>query len=295
QSFNRESPLSVLRNEKWRGAGGEEKNHWQRGGSMKNDYLYNGKEMQDELDLGWMDYGARMYDASVGRWHVVDPMVENTHHNYTPYAYVYNNPIAYIDPIGLDTFLVDKKGRFSNAPIAAPDEDTDVIVKVSKKERKEGSIKHKKSGGLRRRHKNITVEKGTFNLRQGIVTTRGGDEEIPYAHLGEISEACTGKEIFKFLEKNTEVEWSYTASIEQGNSNVTVDIVTSHSRIREIAGASIALQDAKDGKFIISHIHSHPEDNTTPSDFDKAFKDRLRGVVPSVIMGIFSGDNYDEY
>ena len=69
----------------------------------ENKYLYNGKELQDELNLDWYDYGARFYDPQIGRWHVIDLMVENNHYEWTPYAYVYNNPIALIDPFGLDS------------------------------------------------------------------------------------------------------------------------------------------------------------------------------------------------
>jgi len=48
------------------------------------------------------DYGARFYDPQIGRWHSMDPEIE-LHQDYTPYSYVYNNPISYFDPFGLDT------------------------------------------------------------------------------------------------------------------------------------------------------------------------------------------------
>lgn len=83
-------------------------NSYSRENSVVNNYLYNGKEKQDELDLGWLDYGWRMYMPEIGRWGVIDGHADS-YHPMSPYNYCVNNPINLIDLFGLDPVYRDGK------------------------------------------------------------------------------------------------------------------------------------------------------------------------------------------
>jgi RHS repeat-associated protein len=78
-------------------------------GKTENRLKYNGKEEQrkefnDGSGLEWMDYGARMYDAGVGRWMVVDAKVDK-YHWVSPYIYALNSPNIYLDFDGRDIII----------------------------------------------------------------------------------------------------------------------------------------------------------------------------------------------
>lgn len=62
-------------------------------------YGFNGKEKDDEHSQGKYNFGARIYDGRLGRWLKLDLLHKN-YPSLSPYNFVSNNPIIYIDPDG---------------------------------------------------------------------------------------------------------------------------------------------------------------------------------------------------
>lgn len=66
-----------------------------------NKFDFTGKERQIDFNLNIIDFGARIYDPSISRWGIIDPMAEK-YSSLSSYTFSNNNPLRFIDPDGRD-------------------------------------------------------------------------------------------------------------------------------------------------------------------------------------------------
>ncbi len=62
-------------------------------------YGFNGKELQEDNDITWLDFGSRNYDPALGRWMNIDPQ-SGRYMGVSPFAAMGNNPVTFVDPNG---------------------------------------------------------------------------------------------------------------------------------------------------------------------------------------------------
>ncbi|HAF28301.1 MAG TPA: hypothetical protein DCG75_04555 [Bacteroidales bacterium] len=111
----------------------------------KNKYLYNGKELQEDVfngvALDLYDYGMRMYDPSLGRFFTQDRFSEK-YIDFSPYQYAANNPALFIDVNG-DSLWINHKGNdilYENGSLY--NKDGSAYTGKGVKTKKDGTVKY---------------------------------------------------------------------------------------------------------------------------------------------------------
>ena len=212
-------------------------------------YKYNGKELDRKGGLDWYDYGARMYDVAIGRWHAVDPSSEK-YYNWSPYTYCKNNPVLRIDIDGKDDYVVSETGRLTHLKGYT---DKDVLYTYSGNEK------------LPKGENSIEMsEKGLLGNMVDIQGQLGGKKSF-----GSTSNLTDAANLFQFVAENTKVEWSLSV-FESDGKNTSIIVTKQQANNVSNGDSEKNILKVKGEKKVA--VHSHPDPKGTKGGYGSDLK-----------------------
>ena len=269
-------------------------------------YKYNGKELDTKKGLNWYDYGARQYDAALGRFTAVDPLTEK-YYEMSPYTYCGNNPIKYIDPTGMfyTGYTVNEKGHIK---IVSDEGGNYYDVLYNESSYSVKTVKNYDTSGDKT---GIKISKGILNERAGAsrnmsaktmkgpyLDVEGHKTGRSYAnHSYEIRSDKESLALMNFLDKNTSVEWANTLMKDTQDNSVNL-LSTSHHETTVEGGSHQIIKYINKGFQVIRADHIHPTPGAIDPSGEKGDMGHAANILkhsPNAIFRILNQGRYYTY
>ncbi len=145
---------------------------WMSNKGKGTDYRFNGIERNEDFNLNWDIAEFRSYDAAIGRWMQVDPLAEISP-GWTPYRNAFNNPLSFIDPLGLfETRREARRERRQQRRQARKNDERWEGAKIVKNSEGRFELRYKGSDGYVTRNSDGQLEYGAVEYATNAIRPR---------------------------------------------------------------------------------------------------------------------------
>jgi hypothetical protein len=262
--------------------------------TLRSSYLFgfNGQEKDDEV-AGAGNTNTAMfweYDTRLARRWNLDPVVKEWQSLYCTFS---NSPIRTTDINGDDDYTVDCQGNVKFEK--KTDDKNDRVIALGGT----GKIEYDKKGNML--NQSIIVDKSILNNKRTDVATikkDGESKKVEFEYF-VINGDAKGTELFKFMAKNTNVEWGLT---KVGDNFTTCFLSTGKDEFVEPGGLGLLQNEFMQASAYKSYDHNHPDGNGKPSNSgtdvennkrggDVGFAKKAEKLFPKVILRVYTAQD----